>query len=382
MKAIIDILNSLEGIKALQNLNAEIYIVGGCVRDSFLKKESKDIDIIVRLLEQDIIIETLRPFGYVDCVGQTFGVIKFTPFGWTEEPIDIALPRIDILEDKTLGHHGIKAKFNPYISIEEDLMRRDCRLNSIAVSLDGKIIDPFGGIEDIKNKVISATSINSFSEDPLRMMRVIQFASRFGFSIEQETFNMIKNQAFDIKTITGERIQTELDKIFFKGDIQLGIKLFVESGLHAQLFEQNPMINVLSKNIITREDFYFTICSSSKKYLEVLKGEVEISKGIEAIIKTYTKPSCRGLFEAIQLNENVLRSGRVYTELKSFQQRFIDCEFPKRHRELEVGGNELMELGIFGKEIKMKQDFLLEEIFSGRVRNSKKDLLDLLNEKR
>ena len=126
---ILKILNNLESIKALKELGAEIYIVGGCVRDYYLNKESKDIDIIVSLIDDITIINCLEKYGKVDKVGESFGVIKFIPFGWEGEPIDIAQPRKDILEDKTKGHHGIKAEFNPFIPIDIELSRRDFRLN-------------------------------------------------------------------------------------------------------------------------------------------------------------------------------------------------------------------------------------------------------------
>src|SRR6478735_409514 len=164
----LDIIKQMYFFKELKEKGAKIYLVGGIVRDFFLKKESKDIDLVVSKLDESVILNVLEKYGKVDKVGETFGVLKFIPFGWTEEPIDIALPRIDTLLDKSLGHHGIKAYFDKDITIEDDLYRRDFTFNSIAIDCDGVFIDPYNGREDIENKIIRATSKQSFSDDPLR----------------------------------------------------------------------------------------------------------------------------------------------------------------------------------------------------------------------
>lgn len=376
----LDILKSDIGIQTLDSIGAEIFLVGGCVRDHFIGKESKDIDIIVRLLDDKKITSTLEKFGRVDKVGESFGVIKYTPFGWKGEPIDIAQPRVDILIDKTKGHHGIKAEFDPFIEIEKDLERRDFTINSIAVSLDGRIIDPFNGIEDIKNKVIRATSPKAFAEDPLRMLRAIQFSSRFKFTIADETWKMIHENKSDIKTISGERIIEELDKIFFKGDIQWGLKIFKESGLHGELFESSMICDFVSK-IKTREDFFFTICTNAESFKFVLKGDLQTLKGIRAISKCFElkfpvdKTTIRlTLFDAIQMSETILECERIPFFFKDVVVEFKEGKFPKHMRELALRGEDFMEMGIHGAHIGLQQRFLLKEIMAERIKNTKKDL--------
>ncbi len=371
----LEIIRKEEGIRALDSIGAEIYLVGGVVRDHLLGKKSKDIDIIVRLLDDKTIVSTLEPYGKVDKVGESFGVIKFTPKGWTGEPIDIAQPRIDSLLDKSLGHKGIKAEFDPFITIEEDLNRRDCRLNSIAMSWNGEIIDPFGGLEDIKNKIIRATSPKAFAEDPLRMLRCIQFSSRFKFSIADETWSMILENKSDIKSISGERIAEELEKIFYKGDIQWGLRLLADSGIHAELFDKSMICDFISQ-INTIEDFFFTICTSEKVYMEKLKGETKIARGIKAIQKCYElsyttekKVIREKLFEAIQISDTVLESKRLPFFFKESVEEFKKGKFPKSFKELAVNGDDLISLGLKGIEIGNKLKSMMSDVLS-EVKNN------------
>lgn len=381
----LEIINKLDSISALTKLGAEIYLVGGCVRDHYLGKESKDIDIIVSLIDDKTIISCLEKFGKVDKVGESFGVIKFMPFGWIGEPIDVAQPRIDILEDKSKGHHGIKAQFDPFIPIDEEIGRRDFTVNSIAVKLDGTIIDPFNGLQDIENKIIRATSNQSFTEDPLRMLRAIQFSSRFGFDIETNTWEMIKKNCSDIKTISGERIIEELNKIFYKGDINFGLRLLEFSGLYKEIFD---ISNIIGRDEYTIEDFYFTICGGfrdsdgSEKFKTVLKGDNKIFKGIQALEKCWEYSSEMVLsdvrklvFDSFQISSTIFDTKIIYHKIvKEVIQEFIDGKLPKKITELVINGEDLMNQGFKGKEIGDRQKFLLMEIFKGNRKNTVEDL--------
>lgn len=380
----IDIIEKLKiaeiiGLKELNSKSNGIYLVGGVVRDYFLNKESKDIDILVCGLSYDEISNILSEYGEVMEVGKSFGVLKYKPFNWTKEVIDVAIPRKDYKLGS--GHQGFRIETDPFLPIEEELKRRDFTINSIAVSFDGEIIDPFGGIEDLSNKIIRATSQEAFSEDPLRMLRAVQFSSRFKFIINDETWKMILNKKSDIKSISGERIAEELDKIFHKGDIQWGLKIFKESGLHGELFKTSMVCDLVSK-INTCEDFYFTICASEYNFRVILKGDVKTSKGIKAIEKCFelkypaTKSEIRQkLFDAIQISETILECKRLPFFFMDIIQEFKDGKFPKSLKELALNGDELIELGFRGVEIGKRQKQLLKEIFEETRRNIKKELL-------
>jgi len=110
-------------------------------------------------------------------------------------------------------------------------------MNAIAIGLDGKIIDLFGGKDDIKNKLIRAVNPEVFADDPLRMLRAVQFSSRFNFNYDEKTYNLIVENAHLIREITAERILDELEKVFKKGNKAKCLKDMMQTGLYAELFD-------------------------------------------------------------------------------------------------------------------------------------------------
>ncbi|MBD3217846.1 MAG: HD domain-containing protein [candidate division Zixibacteria bacterium] len=193
-----------------------LYEVGGCVRDSLLGMgiAEKDRDYLVTKIEFEKLVEVLEKYGHVDLVGKSFGVIKFTASNNGAERItyDIALPRSEF--STGIGHRDFKVDFDHTLPIEEDLKRRDFTINAIARNLrDDKLVDPYGGQQDLKYGLIRMLTANTFEDDPLRMLRAVQFAARFDFEIEPQTFEAIRQNAGLINTVTAERIQEELNKL-------------------------------------------------------------------------------------------------------------------------------------------------------------------------
>ena len=195
-----------------------LFEVGGSVRDSLLENnpENKDNDFLVTGITMDNLMVLLRPYGKVDLVGKSFGVLKFCPHGW-REAIDIAIPRVE--RSTGLAHRDFEVTFDPNIPIETDLNRRDFTINAIAREIpSGKIIDPFYGREDIRNKIIRIVFPKAIEEDPLRILRGAQFAARFEFEIDSATLGAMKAGACLIDTISLERIAEELNKLLIKAD--------------------------------------------------------------------------------------------------------------------------------------------------------------------
>ena len=155
---------------------ADVYAVGGCVRDALRGRPTGEVDLLVARRPLDDIIALLKPHGKVDLVGRSFGVVKFTISGKT---YDIALPRTDRAEARPVrGHKDILVTADPDLPVEKDLERRDFRCNSIAVRLaDGLVIDPFRGRRDIERRVLRVTNAAAFPEDPLRVLRAARFAA-------------------------------------------------------------------------------------------------------------------------------------------------------------------------------------------------------------
>lgn len=211
-----------------------IYEVGGAVRDAMMNRSVsvKDRDYLVCGVSYMELSQILREFGQVDLVGRSFGVIKFTQRRDRKRyTFDVALPRKEF--STGVGHKDFSVTFDPNLGVEDDLLRRDFTINAMAISLDNsEFIDPFGGQVDLKNKLIKMVSPNSFPEDPLRMLRAIQFAARFNFKIEPGTLSALKEHASLIKTVSAERITEELNKLLILADKpSIGFRQMQTSGL-------------------------------------------------------------------------------------------------------------------------------------------------------
>ncbi|MFZ5980485.1 MAG: CCA tRNA nucleotidyltransferase [Candidatus Zixiibacteriota bacterium] len=192
-----------------------IYEVGGAVRDRYLQDvpEVKDRDYLVTGIKYDDLTKILRAYGRVDLVGRSFGVIKFTQnIKGRSFTFDIALPRRE--HSIGPGHTDFQIDFDPDLKVEDDLVRRDFTVNAMALALDSdNLIDPLGGMIDLKQRTLRMTSENSFPEDPLRMLRAVQLAARFEFMIEPRTYEAIRRHTPLIASVSPERIAEELNKL-------------------------------------------------------------------------------------------------------------------------------------------------------------------------
>ena len=218
-----------------------IYEVGGAVRDRFLTPglKVKDRDYLVTGIAYDALTALLRRHGRVDLVGRSFGVIKFTEHRRDESlTFDVALPRRE--HSTGVGHKDFAVDFDPQLPVEADLTRRDFTINAMAVALDSEqLIDPLGGMADLKARRLRMTSPESFTEDPLRMLRAIQFAARFEFDIEPETFAAIQARAGLINTVSAERINEELVKMLTRSERpSIGFRLMHEAGLLVEILPE------------------------------------------------------------------------------------------------------------------------------------------------
>ena len=238
LQEILDDLDSQEWVQKLAE-NSELYVVGGSVRDAFIGKPIKDVDMVVDGLSMSGIQKVLKPYGKMSLVGESFKVIKFRPHGHEGEDFDIAVPRIDKKIGK--GHKGFQI-ITDGVDIRGDLKRRDFTINSMAANvMTGELLDPFNGQQDLRDRLIKATDSKAFIEDPLRILRGIQFAARFGFKIDKPTMKMMKDNSHLVKEITGERIREEFEKIVLKGSTQIGLDLLHETDVDKALFDKKML---------------------------------------------------------------------------------------------------------------------------------------------
>ncbi|MDN5043872.1 CCA tRNA nucleotidyltransferase [Aliarcobacter butzleri] len=203
-------------------------LVGGCVRDSFLNKKIKDYDVeIFNFDSLEILEKSLKKFGNVNLVGKSFGVLTLKI---DEYDFDFSLPRIE----KKVGnsHTDFEVSTNANLSFKEAAIRRDFTINAIGYDyFKNEILDPFGGMNDLKNKIIKHIDDKTFVEDSLRVYRSVQFASRFEFKIDENTKILCKKivSSGELKFLSKERVFEELKKLFLKSKKpSLGLNLLKE----------------------------------------------------------------------------------------------------------------------------------------------------------
>ena len=218
-----------------------IYEVGGAVRDRFLlkKQSSKDHDYLVTGVQYDDLTKILKSHGRVDLVGRSFGVIKFTQFKSGEaHTFDITLPRRE--HSTGAGHTDFQVDFDPNLNVEDDLVRRDFTVNAMAFALDdNELVDPLNGRLDLDQRQLRMVYDGSFKDDPLRMLRAVQFAARFNFIIEPKTFEAIRKHAPLVKTVSSERIAEELNKLLELAEKPSdGFRLMQTTGLLEQILPE------------------------------------------------------------------------------------------------------------------------------------------------
>jgi len=195
-------------VRDLRAAGFQAVVVGGSVRDGLLGLEPKDFDIEVYGMSYDHLAAFLAGRGRVDLVGKSFGVVKFSGSGF--DTCDFSIPRRD---SKTgPGHRDFHAEFGESITPHEAASRRDFTINAMSFDpINGEVWDFFGGQVDLNNRVLRATS-DAFSEDPLRVLRGMQFACRFDLTVDPLTASMSRAIAPQYATLARERIAEEFMK--------------------------------------------------------------------------------------------------------------------------------------------------------------------------
>lgn len=219
---------------------AEVYLAGGAVRDALIGlPDEQDYDFVVRGVPAKDLEKFLSSFGKVFLVGKRFGVFKFLPKNTKLEiPLDIALPRKEHALG-TGGYRDFKVQSDPNLIINEDLSRRDFTINALALRIsDGKLIDEFNGLSDLKNKIIKAVGNpeERFKEDYSRMLRALRFSCQLNFEIEEKTWQAIKKLISRLndfhneeRIISYEVIAKEFLKSFYFNPVK-ALDLYDKSG--------------------------------------------------------------------------------------------------------------------------------------------------------
>ena len=268
-------------------LGVECYVVGGYVRDIFLERPSADIDVVVvgsgievakglkQLLGKRAHLSVFKNFGTAQVKISGHLAVGHWPLAKSQEQ------KADSLEVEFVGarkesySHDSRKPVVENGTLEDDQNRRDFTINAMAICLNrsrfGELVDPFNGIADLEDGII-ATPLDpeiTFSDDPLRMMRCVRFATQLNFEIEDETFEALQHMADRIKIVSGERIEVELNKIMMAPHPSVGFEYLQRSGLLQIILPELSALDIVEKKEgrAHKNNFYHT--------LEVLENVVK-----------------------------------------------------------------------------------------------------------
>lgn len=218
-----------------------VYFVGGCVRDKFLGRENKDVDVEIHNIPVQKVRDILTNFGNVDEVGKAFGVLKVDGVN-----TDFTFPRT---ESRTGDRHtDFDVKVNPFLSLHASALRRDFTMNALMEEAEtGKVIDQFGGIQDLANRKIRFVDKKTFADDSLRVFRAAQFASRFNMTIDDEVINLGKT--LDFSKLSIERVETELHKGFMSDHPSVMLSSLKKMNVFKQLSPNIEKMSSVEQNL-------------------------------------------------------------------------------------------------------------------------------------
>ena len=247
----------------VRGLALDVYLVGGAVRDEQLGLESKDADFVVPGVDYDGLRRALEPHGRVEeleVAGRRVGARLYpkdrnvraaAPAG-----IEFAPPRAE--RSTGPGRHDFEIAADPSLSIEDDMARRDFTVNAVARRLEtGDLVDPFGGVDDLKNGILRTVGPRSFAEDPLRIVRGLRLVSQLGLTPDEGTLQQMRDEADSVRLVSGERIGGglhadglgELSKLLLGAQPARALRLARDTGvLTALLPELEPTIGFVQES--------------------------------------------------------------------------------------------------------------------------------------
>ena len=294
----------------IREAGGRAYLVGGWVRDALLGKSCRDYDVEVYDMAQDALVPILSKYGRTNLVGKAFGVIHLAMKGLS---LDFSFPRT---ESKVgYGHRGFVVHTDEKLSFKEAALRRDFTINAMGMELpDLTLCDPYGGIDDLKTHTLRHVG-PAFAEDSLRILRGVQFASRFGCTLAPSTVELCRTLSLDDLSV--ERLFEEFKKWLLKpGKPSLGLRAFLDIKLDEHFPEIRPFENswdaldaVLDNMAALRDsclaenkpcslseaqtmEFAFAAlladsADTSLKFLERITNEVHLLKIVPPLLKAF-----------------------------------------------------------------------------------------------
>ena len=287
----------------IREAGGRAFLVGGWVRDALLGKSCRDYDVEVYDMAQDALVPILSKYGRTNLVGKAFGVIHLAMKGLS---LDFSFPRT---ESKVgYGHRGFVVHTDEKLSFKEAALRRDFTINAMGMELpELTLCDPYGGIDDLKTHTLRHVG-PAFAEDSLRILRGVQFASRFGCTLAPSTVELCRTLSLDDLSV--ERLFEEFKKWLLKpGKPSLGLKAFLDIKLDEYFPEIHPFKNswetlgTILDNMAPLRDssglpearvmefaFAALLCGSAEtalKFLERITNETHLLKVVPLLLKAY-----------------------------------------------------------------------------------------------
>ena len=294
----------------IREAGGRAFLVGGWVRDALLGKDCRDYDVEVYDLTQDELVPILKKYGRTNLVGKAFGVIHLAMKGLS---LDFSFPRT---ESKVgYGHRGFVVHTDEKLSFKEAALRRDFTINAMGMELpELTLCDPYGGIDDLKKGLLRHVG-PAFVEDSLRILRGVQFASRFALTLAPETVELCKT--LSLADLSIERLFEEFKKWLLKpGKPSLGLRAFLDIRLNEFFPEVFPLHdswealgemldnmemarrklesegNALSEAQAMEFAFAAFLCGNpetSLKFLERITNETHLLKIVPLLLKSYSE---------------------------------------------------------------------------------------------
>lgn len=399
---IIDLPKNVENIiGSLEEHGFEGFAVGGCVRDSLLKKTPKDWDITTDALPVDM----KKIFKKTFDTGIAHGTVTVLMDGVGYE---LTTYRID--GNYSDGRHPDSVSFSK--SLSEDLCRRDFTINAMAYSNKKGIVDLFDGRKDLQNGVIRAVgdAKKRFDEDALRMLRAVRFAAQLGFKIDDDTFAAIKEKAKLLSKVSKERIFVELNKSLC-GDFAQNIKMVYTSGLYRYIGKEfakldKSIYDFYPRKFHNKKHMYWAAflenienVEAVKKILFELKSDNATRNNAYLLVKELKNPLPSSdedirwslhrigadLFcDYIEILKSDKKNVDILDKIDTIENRYILILKENHAYEismLDITGKDLMDIGISkGPKIGEVLEFLLKKVIENPLNNEKSILLRLAKE--
>ena len=402
LRMIIDLPKNVENIiGSLEEHGFEGFAVGGCVRDSLLKKTPKDWDITTDALPVDM----KKIFKKTFDTGIAHGTVTVLMDGVGYE---LTTYRID--GNYSDGRHPDSVSFSK--SLSEDLCRRDFTINAMAYSHNKGIVDLFGGRKDLQNGIIRAVgdAKKRFDEDALRMLRAVRFAAQLGFKIDDDTFEAIRERAKLLSKVSKERIFVELNKSLC-GDFAQNIKMVYTSGLYRYIGKEfaklgENIYDFYPRKFHNKKHMYWAAflenienVEAVKKILFELKSDNATRNNAYLLVKELKNPLPSSdedirwslhrigadLFcDYIEILKSDKKNVDILDKIDTIENRYSLILKENHAYEismLDITGKDLMDIGISkGPKIGEVLEFLLKKVIENPMNNEKSSLLRLAKE--